>query len=152
MRGMSVSGDCGSGGTVALGSRLAVRFWLALPSAHAQPSVSIDAFCTRRASRAYVSVGVFCTRLTPGFPFLTLLCPRLTPSIAILVQLFALGTRPGLAFLLLHLPWFTPVFFLIEEKETACDMLRSYSAGSRSPSCVLAALARLSAFVGSLRV
>ncbi len=98
-RGMSVSGDCGSGGTVALGSRLAVRFWLALlsvharrcdfaaalPSAHAQPSVSIYAFCHWHASRAYVSVGVFCTRLTPGFPFLSMR--------------FALGARPGLTFL-----------------------------------------------------
>ena len=28
---------------------------------------------------------------------------------------------------------FTPVFFLFEEKETACNILRFYSAGSRSP-------------------
>ena len=36
----------------------------------------------------------------PSLPFLTLLCLRLTPSIAVLAQLLALGTRPGLAFLL----------------------------------------------------
>ena len=63
--------------------------------------------------------------------------------------------------------WFTPalavlsprlplvhacLFSFVRKKETACDMLRSYSAGSRSPSCVLAVSVRLSAFVGSLRV
>ena len=70
----------------ALGTCPALRFWRnCLPSAHAQ-------HCGSSAT--------VCTRLTPGLPFLTLLCLRLTPSIAVLAQLLALGTRPGLAFLL----------------------------------------------------
>ena len=45
---------------------------------------------------------------------------------------------------------FTPVFFpLSGKKETACVILRSCSAGSRSPSCVLAALVRLSGTAGT---
>ena len=45
-------------------------------------------------------------------------------------------------------PRLTPVFFLLEEKETACDSLRSCSAGSRSPFARSPVLARLSAFGG----
>ncbi len=46
---------------------------------------------------------------------------------------------------------FTPAVCLATNR-TACGILRSYSAGARSPLCVLAVSVRLSAFVGSLRV
>ena len=65
-------------------------------------------------------------------------CLRFTPALAVL--------SPRLP--LVH----ACLFSFVRKKETACDMLRSYSAGSRSPSCVLAVSVRLSAFVGSLRV
>ena len=46
---------------------------------------------------------------------------------------------------------FTPVFFLPEEKETACGMLHFYSAVGRDRRyCVLESSVRLSDFVGSL--
>ena len=44
------------------------------------------------------------------------------------------------------------LFSFVRKKETACGILRSYSAGRDRHSCVLAVLARLSAFAGSLRV
>ena len=44
------------------------------------------------------------------------------------------------------------LFSFVRKKETACDALRFYSAGRDRHSCVLVMLARLSAFVGSLRV
>ena len=65
-------------------------------------------------------------------------CLRFTPALAVL--------SPRLP--LVH----ACLFSFVRKKETACDMLRSYSAGSRSPSCVLAVSVRLSAFVSSLRV
>ena len=155
---MSVSGDCGSGGTVALGSHPTFRFyhgfalsshpafrfyrcvlplarvqdlrfcWGVLHSAHTRLSVSAAVLslahpvcvilprcfalgtcpalrfwrnCLPSAHAQHCgSSATVCPRLTPGLPFLTLLCLRLTPSIAVLAQLLALGTRPGLAFLL----------------------------------------------------
>ena len=86
---------------------------------------------------------------------------------AVLLRGFALGLRlpsrlccrvcprftPALAALLSRLPSVHACLFsFVRKKETACGILRSCSAGSRSPSCVLAVSVRLSAFVGSLRV
>ena len=123
---------------LALGSRPALRFWRnCLSSAHARRCGFVAALPAIHAQHCGSGATV---------------CPRLTPSIAILVQLFALGTRPGLAFLLLHLPWFTPVFFLIEEKETACDVLRFYFRRVEIAFVRSRGVVRLSAFVGSLRV
>ncbi len=44
------------------------------------------------------------------------------------------------------------LFSFVRKKETACGILRSYSAGSRSPFVRSRSALRLSAFVGSLRV
>ena len=69
------------------------------------------------------------------------------------VAAVCLGSRLTLRFYWNVLPSVHACLFsFVRKKETACDMLRSYSAGSRSPSCVLAVSVRLSAFVGSLRV
>ena len=80
------------------------------------------------------------------------LCHRLTPGFAFLSRRFAIGSRPTLRSCRSALLRFTPVFFLLEEKETACDSLRSCSAGSRSPFARSPVSARLSALAGSLRV
>ena len=50
------------------------------------------------------------------------------------------------------LPRFTPAVCRMATNRTACGSLRFYSAGSRSPLCILAVSVQLSAFVGSLRV
>ena len=89
--------------------------------------------------------------------------PRFTPDFAFLSRRFAIGSWLALRFCRRALPsahgWpcgsvaalchrLTPVFFLLEEKETACDSLRSCSAGSRSPFAHSPVSARLSAFGG----
>ena len=48
-------------------------------------------------------------------------------------------------------PRFTPAVCRMATNRTACDMLRFYSARSRSPLCVLAVSVRLSDIAGSLR-
>ena len=121
------------------GDERARRFWLwhnCLPSARAWPSVS----------------GSLCSRFMPGVAILSRLCPRFTHGITVLAQLFAFGTRPGLAFLLGRFAPAHACLFPPREKKRLAILLRSYSAGSRSPSSVLAVLARLSDIAGALRV
>ena len=92
-----------------------------LPSVHACPRGSVAAFCLG----SWLALR-FCRRVLPsahGWPCgsVAAFCHRLTP-----------------------------VFFLLEEKETACDSLRSCSAGSRSPFARSRSALRLSALAGSL--
>ena len=75
--------------------------------------------------RHCVSGAVFCLGSRLVFAFLSRRCPR---------------ARLALRFCCGAFPRFTPVFFLLEEKETACGILRSYSAGRDRHSCVLAVL------------
>ena len=76
------------------------------------------------------------------------LCHRLMAGLAVLSRRFASahGWPCGSVAAFCHR--LTPVFFLLEEKETACDSLRSCSAGSRSPFAHSPVSARLSAFGG----
>ena len=85
-------------------------------------------------------------RFTPGIAFLSRCCPRFTPGFAVLSRRFVLargwpcgsggalilGSRPALRSCRGAFPRFTPAVCLATNR-TACDMLRSYSAGSRSP-------------------
>ena len=70
---------------------------------------------------------------------------------------FCRGVCPRFVFVLAALSRCLPsvhacLFSFVRKKETACGMLRSYSAGSRSPFVRSRGALRLSAFVGSLRV
>ena len=72
------------------------------------------------------------------------------------IAAFCLGSRPALQLYCGVLPSFTPVFFpLSGKKEAACGILRSCSAGSRSPfvrsRCVSAVIGR-SKFTSGLAV
>ena len=60
------------------------------------------------------------------------LCPWFARGLTILSRRFALGLRAALRFCWGGLPRFTPAVCLATNR-TACDVLRSYSAGSRSP-------------------
>ena len=55
------------------------------------------------------------------------------PAFAVLVRRFAFGVRPALRFCWGRLPRFTPAVCRMATNRTACDILRFYSAGSRSP-------------------
>ena len=115
------------------------------------------------SARLCVPVAALCHRLMAG---LTVLSRRFASAHGwpySSVAAFCLGSRPTLRSCRGALPsahgWpcgsvaalchrLTPVFFLLEEKETACDSLRSCSAGSRSPFAHSPVSARLSAFGG----
>ena len=123
------------------------------------------AFCRRVLPSVYAcpcgSVGAFCRRLTPAVcAFLPVLCVRLPCRDAGLVRGDALSVaahglrfESELAVLSRCLPSVHACLFsFVRKKETACGMLRFYSAGSRSPLVRSRGALRLSAFVGSLRV
>ena len=104
-----------------------IRVWLCVPVAASPLRASGIAFLSRR----FALVRVRSLRSCCGA------FPRCVFDGAFLSWRFALGSRLS--------------FFLFRKKETACGILRSYSAGRDRHLCVLAVLARLSAFVGSLR-
>ena len=61
-------------------------------------------------------------------------CLRFAPGLAVLLRGFAFGSRPALRFSRGDWPSVHACLFsLVRKKETACGMLRFYSAGSRSP-------------------
>ena len=163
---------CGYGAAFCLSSRV-------------RPCVSVEAVCPRFARWACNSGGAFCHRFVPDLcnsivafclssrmtsRFWRAVCPRFTPGLAALLPRFAsvrarpcssiaafcLGSRPALQLYCGVLPSFTPVFFpLSGKKEAACGILRSCSAGSRSPfvrsRCVSAVIGR-SKFTSGLAV
>ena len=115
------------------------------------------------SARLCVPVAALCHRLMAGLAVLSRRFASAHGWPCGSVAAFCLGSRPTLRSCRGALPsahgWpcgsvaalchrLTPVFFLLEEKETACDSLRSCSAGSRSPFARSPVLARLSAFGG----
>ena len=115
------------------------------------------------SARPCVPVAALCHRLMAGLAFLSRRFASAHGWPCGSVAAFCLGSRPTLRSCRGALPsahgWpcgsvaalchrLTPVFFLLEEKETACDSLRSCSAGSRSPFAHSPVSARLSAFGG----
>ena len=80
-------------------------------------------------------------------------CRRFAHGFAVLLERLAFGSRMALRFC-----WnvwrsvHACLFSFIRKKETACDVLRFYSAGSRSPFVRSHDVVRLSALAGSLRV
>ena len=138
-----------------LSRRFAIGSWLALQ------------FCRGVLPRPMAGLAVLLRRFASVHARLCVpvaaLCHRLMAGLAVLSPRFAIGSWLALRFCRRALPsahgWpcgsvaalchrLTPVFFLLEEKETACDSLRSCSAGSRSPFAHSPVLARLSAFGG----
>ena len=79
-------------------------------------------------------------------------CPRRAPGVAVLSRRSALGARPALRFWRGVCHRFTPAVCRMAPNRTACDILRSYSAGRDRRLCVLAVLVWLSDIAGSLRV
>ena len=115
------------------------------------------------SARLCVPVAALCHRLMAGLAVLSRRFASAHGWPCGSVAAFCLGSRPTLRSCRGALPsahgWpcgsvaalchrLTPVFFLLEEKETACDSLRSCSAGSRSPFAHSPVSARLSAFGG----
>ena len=115
------------------------------------------------SARLCVPVAALCHRLMAGLAVLSRRFASAHGWPCGSVAAFCLGSRPTLRSCRGALPsahgWpcgsvaalchrLTPVFFLLDEKETACDSLRSCSAGSRSPFARSPVLARLSAFGG----
>ena len=115
------------------------------------------------SARPCVPVAALCHRLMAGLAFLSRRFASAHGWPCGSVAAFCLGSRPTLRSCRGALPsahgWpcgsvaalchrLTPVFFLLEEKETACDSLRSCSAGSRSPFAHSPVSERLSAFGG----
>ena len=115
------------------------------------------------SARPCVPVAALCHRLMAGLAVLSRRFASAHGWPCGSVAAFCLGSRPTLRSCRGALPsahgWpcgsvaalchrLTPVFFLLEEKETACDSLRSCSAGSRSPFAHSPVSARLSAFGG----
>ena len=122
----------------AIGLRSALWFCCGvLPSVHAWPCGSVAALCLRFT----LGLAVLLRRFAFGSRLALRFCCGALPSvllgITVLLRRFAFGSR---------------LSFSRCEKETACDVLRSYSTGSRSPFVRSRAVLRLSAFVGSLRV
>ena len=124
------------------------------------------AFCRGVWASVYAgacgSVGAFCRRLTPAVcASLPVLCIRLTCRDAGLVCAAMRFLSPRLGFGLCRCLRFCRgvlpsvhacLFSFVRKKETACDSLRSYSAGSRSPFVRSRGALQLSALVGLLRV
>ena len=100
-----------------------------------------------------VLVRRFVLGLRPAFAVLLgQLLARFTRGDVVLAQRFALGSRPALRFCWGRLPRFTPAVCRMATNRTACDILRFYSAGSRSLFVRSRSALRLSALAGSLRV
>ena len=119
---------CGSGGDIAFGVRPALRFY-------------------RRGCRAWRERGAGLRGDTLSVAaFWRSECVRHCGSVAG----FAFGLRLPSRFCCGDLPLVHACLFsFVRKKETACAVLRSCSAGSRSPSCVLAASVRLSGVAGT---
>ena len=154
----------------ALGSRSALRFCRgALPSVHARPCDSVGAVCARCAPVFAILSGRFALGSRAALRFcrgglpsvcarpcgsVGAVCPRFARGLAILSGRFDLGLRAALRLCRGGLPRFTPAVCLTTNR-TACGILRSYSAGSRSPfvrsRCVSAIIGR-SGFTSGLCV
>ena len=109
----------------------------ALPLAYVQRCVSVAALCPYARSAMH-----FCRGALP------LARARRCSS----VVTFCIGARSAMRLWRGTYPRLTPAVCRMATNRTACDMLRSYPAGRDRHLCVLDASARLSAFVGSLRV
>ena len=117
-----------------LGARLALRFCRG-GLLGARPCVPVTAIPSARVRPCGSVVAVCSARV---LAFLSRQFPRRASGLAVLLRLFAS----------VH----ACLFSFVRKKETACGILRSYSAGSRSPFVRSRGALRLSAFVGSLRV
>ena len=96
---------------------------------------------------------VVCPRRAVGLAVLLRRFPRRAVGIVTLSRQFALGARLAMRFYCSVLPQFTPVFFPLSGKKRRLAIGSvSIPPGRDRHSCVLAALARLSSSVGSLRV
>ena len=98
-----------------------------------------------------VSGTAFCHRFMPSFAFLSRRFVSARVRHCCSVAALCLGAYPALRFCRGALPRFTPAVCLAPNR-TACGILRSYSAGSRSPFVRSRGALRLSALAGSLRV
>ncbi len=108
-----------------------------LSSVYARPCGSVAVFCHRFTLGLVVLLRRFAFGFARHHGSVAVFCHRFTLGLAVLLRRFAFGLR---------------LSFSRCEKETACDVLRSYSTGSRSPFVRSRAVLGLSAFVGSLRV
>ena len=130
-----------------LGIRPVMQFWRStLPSKCGCPYKPVTVFCPRFAPALR-----FCCRVLTSVyvraGVASRLCPRFAPGLAILLSRFDFGLCPrwrcGAALpsvrarlivsVEVFYPRFTPAVCRIAPNRTACDILRFYSAGSRSP-------------------
>ena len=133
-------------------ARLALRFWRGgLPRFTPGLAVLAPTFCLslRPALRFWLGC---CHRFArSGLRLWRGACPRFARGDAVLLSRFALGLRAVMRFYCGVLPRFTPAVCRLAPNRTACGILRSCSAGSRSPLVRSRGALRLSAFVVSLR-
>ena len=156
---------CDSGGVLVLGSRAALRLYrcvlpqfmpelatlASVPSIRARPCGSSAAFCLSLCPGLRLWLGCCHRFARSGLRFWRSACPRFARGDAVLLSRFALGLRAALRFYCGVLPRFTPAVCRLAPNRTACGILRSCSAGSRSPLVRSRGALRLSAFVVSLR-
>ena len=141
-RGMGASGDEVLSRRFALSSCLALHFCHSvLPSAYARPRISVAAFCPQfMPSFAFLS-----RRFAFGICSTSHFCRGVLPSAY---------ARPRISVAAFCLR-FTPAVCRMATNRTACDTLRFYSAGSRSPfvrSRNVGAVICLGAFTSGLAV
>ena len=114
--------------------------------------------CGSVARFAFVHAGVcgaggaVCRHSRRGWQFYCGVLPSVHAGACSSIAVFCRRFTPGVRFYCSVLPSVHACLFsFVRKKETACDMLRSYSAGSRSPFVRSRGALRLSASVGSLR-
>ena len=154
----------GSGGAVALGAHSAMRFCAALRSVCGRGCVSVGAVCFGSHPEVHLCCSD-CLGSHLALRFWREFALGSRPALRFWRE-FTLGSCPGLRFwrdvalvsrtvsrfCCRALPRFTPAVCRIAPNRTACDILRFYSAGSRSSFVRSRSVLRLSAFVSSLQV